>query len=1015
MAQVVEASYPVDETVEVLWEERWWAARVVRLEGDRDCMTDVGWDSSWDECVGSERIRLVAEVETTDPTAASERMAAANRLNQQGIQQAQTSQYREALRSFEQALAIYRETSVRTAFPQQSRNGEAAALNNLGLAYRSLSEYQRAIDSYQQALPILQAVGDRNGEALALMNLGSAYLSLSEYQRAIAYYQQALPILQAVGDRNGEALALMNLGLAYDSLSEYQRAIDYHQQALPILQAVGDRNGEAKALNNLGSAYLSLSEYQRAIAYYQQALPIYQAVGDRNGEAAALTNLGSAYRSLSEYQRAIDSYQQALPIYQAVGDRNGEANALTGLGSAYLSLSESQRAIAYYQQALPIYQAVGDRNGEAGALNNLGLAYLSLSEYQRAIDSYQQALPILQAVGDRNGEAAALTNLGIAYWSLSEYQRAIDYFQQALPIYQAVGDRNGEAAALTNLGIAYLSLSEYQRAIDYFQQALPILQAVGDRAGTGGLLANIGKLLEAQDQPELAIVFLKQSVNVRESIRDSIRGLDSALQESYTKSVEEDYRRLADLLLQQGRVMEAQEVLDLLKLQELDDYLQNVPGNEQTARGVYTWEFEDQILADFEVAVQQGQDVEAFFDSAAVTTQVAELQRIAREQRIPQELLASLQDNLRQLERPAVLLYPLILEDRLELVLIPPNGLPVRRTVAVTEVELRQAIAAFRADITVRTSNPLPNAQQLYQWLIEPIADDLQQAGAETILYAADGALRYIPLAALHDGDQWLTQRYTINHITAASLTDFSQQGAVDLSILAGAFPEQGMEVDLGEEWKWFEGLPGAQTEVRNLEETIPETLALFSAAFNRAAIEPQLNNYTIVHFATHGEFRSGSPLDSFILLGDGNRITLLDLGDWQLSNVDLVVLSACQTAVSSAALGNGEEILGFGYQVQQTGADAAIASLWQVSDGGTQVLMNAFYAGLEQGMSKAAALQEAQRALISGDFSAVQGERSGDGTVGFRDLRTGLPPQVSSNLNHPYYWAPFILIGNGL
>ena len=133
----------------------------------------------------------------------------------------------------------------------------------------------------------------------------------------------------------------------------------------------------------------------------------------------------------------------------------------------------------------------------------------------------------------------------------------------------------------------------------------------------------------------------------------------------------------------------------------------------------------------------------------------------------------------------------------------------------------------------------------------------------------------------------------------------------------------------------------------------LPQTTAFFDQDFNRSAIETRLNDdYTVIHLATHAEFRSGHPTDSFILLGDGDRLTVADLNRWQLPDVDLVILSACKTAVSSE-LGDGAEILGFGYQMQQTGADAAIASLWYVSDGGTQVLMDAFYTALENGLSE--------------------------------------------------------------
>ncbi len=150
------------------------------------------------------------------------------------------------------------------------------------------------------------------------------------------------------------------------------------------------------------------------------------------------------------------------------------------------------------------------------------------------------------------------------------------------------------------------------------------------------------------------------------------------------------------------------------------------------------------------------------------------------------------------------------------------------------------------------------------------------------------------------------------------------------------------------------------------------------------------------------------------LLFGNGDRATLTDVRGWNFPNVDLFVLSACQTAEGDVPLGNGEEILGFGYLMQAAGADAAIASLWQVSDGGTQVLMDTFYAALKRGMSKSEALRQAQIALITGDLKAIGGIR-GDATIQAVSTRTGLPASISNRLNHPYYWAPFILIGNGL
>lgn len=167
-----------------------------------------------------------------------------------------------------------------------------------------------------------------------------------------------------------------------------------------------------------------------------------------------------------------------------------------------------------------------------------------------------------------------------------------------------------------------------------------------------------------------------------------------------------------------------------------------------------------------------------------------------------------------------------------------------------------------------------------------------------------------------------------------------------------------------------------------------------------------------MVHLATHAAFVPGAASNSFILFGNGEKATLKDIENWSLNQVELVVLSACETGIGGI-LGNGEEVLGLGYQFQNRGARAAIASLWQVDDGGTQALMNAFYTVLKSGnITKAEALRQAQLALIDSSRNASGQNRS---SLAIVSIERQLPPTVQSRLSHPYYWAPFILIGNGL
>ncbi|MEM0978672.1 MAG: CHAT domain-containing protein [Cyanobacteria bacterium P01_H01_bin.58] len=808
---------------------------------------------------------------------------------------------------------------------------------------------------------------------------------------------------------------------------------------------MGDRQGEGNALGNLGNAYMQLGQYDQSIKFYEQALTIFRELNALAQEGIVLSNLGVAYDDLAQYERAINFYEQSLAIAREIGNRQGEGNALGNLGATYFSLGQYQQAIDLFEQNLAIARDIGYRAGEGNALGNLGLAYLNLENYKQAIDLYEQRLVIHREIGDRAGEGSVLGNLGGAYLSLGQYELAIHFYQQRLAVTREIGDRRGEAYALGNLGRAYDNLGDGQLALKHYQQAMTVFSELGTRSEEGQALGFIGNLLNEQNQPELAIVFLKAGVDIREAIRGDIRGLDTSLQQSFVDTVADDYRLLADLLLQQDRIIEAQRVLDLLKVQELDDYLKDVQRSAQTETGVAYLRPEEAILARYDElqqsAIATGQELENlksipqaqrtdeqvqriaqltnllddingdfrdFARSPEIRGLIAQLSFEAQEASLSLNQLDRLRDELQQLN--AAIFYPLILEDRLELVVTVPDSPPLRRTVEVSREELIAAILDFRKALAKPRSDAQAPAQQLYDWLIRPLEADLAEAGVETIIYSPDGQLRYIPLAALHDGEQWLNQQYRINNITAESLTDLTDPAATQPRILAAAYTDPALihKPEVNGTPYTFRGLPGAGDEVANL----PTETKFIDEAFSLEAVRPLMDEYSVLHFATHAAFVPGVPEDSFILFGNGETPTLRDVEDWSLNGVDLVVLSACETGISG--LGNGEEILGLGYQFQVSGAKAVMSSLWKVSDRGTQVLMTEFYAALNQGMTKAEALQTAQQALITGQPEIV--DESSD--------RAGAPPTLHNGVvrneaypgySHPYYWAPFILIGNGL
>ncbi|NET48443.1 MAG: CHAT domain-containing protein [Merismopedia sp. SIO2A8] len=668
-----------------------------------------------------------------------------------------------------------------------------------------------------------------------------------------------------------------------------------------------------------------------------------------------------------------------------------------------------------------------------------GRRLIDASQRQEAIAPIQAALALYQENGDRQGEADALLLLGEIYTTLSDYEAAIAVLQPRLAIARQANDLADQSYVLGFLTQVYRLMGDVSAAIDAYQSAIDVAQARSLPEVEAFLRSDIAELLAEDGQTELAIAFYKTAINLREQVRQELRSLPPGFQEPYLRSVAYAYRNLADLLLQEDRVLEAQHVLDLLKVQELDDYLHDVRGRDRTTDALEFLESELRLLDLYANAVARGiemarlreiplgdrtsvqqqrlaelvaieQEVvvsfDDFLDRADVVAATQQLSRTARRQSIDLEQLTALQDNLQALPN-TVLLYPLVLDDRIELVLVTPYSPPIRRTVDVQRQELNQAIINYRQMLTrpIGRRIDLKAAQQLYDWLIRPIEDDIEVAQGQTILFAPDGVLRYIPMAALHDGEQWLVEMFQSTTITAASLTDFDAPPRQDLRVLAAAFSDgdRSYDVQVGTRQLSFVGLPYAGLEVDLIAAEIPQTTQVMDLNFSRDTIVPQMDDHTVVHLATHAEFVSGTPEDSFILFGNGDRITLRDMATWTLRNVDLVVLSACQTALGE--LGNGEEILGFGYQVQRTGARAAIASLWSVNDGGTQALMTAFYDRLKNDTpTKAEALQKAQLALLRGELS--------QSNSGVEQLPQQLPQPLDA-YTHPYYWAPFILIGN--
>ncbi|NEP24076.1 tetratricopeptide repeat protein [Moorena sp. SIO3I6] len=908
------------------------------------------------------------------------RQGEANSLSSLGLGYHSLEQYQQAIEFYQQSLTLYREL--------EDRQGEANALDNLGLGYHSLEQYQQAINFHQQSLAIERELGNRQGEANSLHNLGNTYYSLEQYQQGIKFYQQSLAIERELGNRQGEANSLSSLGLAYNSLGEYQQGIKFHQQSLAIERELGNRQRQANSLSNLGNTYHSLGPYQQGIKFHQQSLAIERELGNRQRQANSLSNLGSVYWRVGQYQQVIEFHQQSLALYRELEDRQGEANALDNLGLAYYSLGQYQQAINFHQQSLAIERELGNRQGEADSLHNLGNTYDSLGHYQQAMDFYQQSLAIERELGNRQGEANSLGTLGIIYWRLGQYQQAIEFHQQSLALYRELGNRQGEAASLNNLGVAYDSLGHYQQAIEFYQQSLAIDKELGNRQWVAYSLQNLGATLSQKNQPELAIDFYKQAIEVQESIQGELKVEE--LKTSYASQEVDIYENLINLLWNQKDFETAFNYVERARAKAFLDQLANEKIDFRAGADSKLLEREQDLKAEINALSQELITLRNGPKNQWDNKTIAEIENKRTALRKDyQDLLvqlkiqnpetaslktvevASLPEIQGLLDADTTLVEYFVTDERTLAFIITRNSfhtVPLN----VTRQQLTEELTLFQDFADLDEPHPL-ELKNLHDWLIEPLQPHLNTTNISIVPHSI---LHYLPFAALTDGKEYLSDNYALLSLPSASILRYlpDKGKSTTGSLLALGDPT----------------IPGlspltyAQKEVETIAQLF-KTKALVGEAATESALRSRAKQSGIIHLAVHGKYNLRNPLFSAIrLLKDTQHDGSLEVHEVYgldlTSTTNLVVLSACQTKIGE--LSRGDEVVGLNRAFLYAGTPTIIASLWNVDDAATGLLMKQFYSHWQGGMNKAEALQQAQK-----------------------DLRKTYP--------HPYFWAAFSLTGD--
>ena len=984
---------------------------------------------------------------------------------------AQSSNLKDSIAENEQKLAQARAS--------HNAREVVSELNVLGSLYRLSGQLEKALTYLNEALPIEQRASSLYGQGTTLNTMGRIYTDLGQEDKALSTLNQALPMWRALGQRTGEADTLNYIGKVYNDLGQHDDALKFLNESMNLWQQIdnpangpGSRSnisvaGEAGTLDNLGRTYSDEGQGEVALGYFNKALPLYNEIAEQGGAALVLNDMGPAYAGIGQKQKALESYNKALDTWRALGSREGEALTLNNIGRLYRDLGQHQTALDYYNQALPIWRETGNRSGEALALSDMGRAYADLGQPQKALDYSNQALPIFRETGSRRGEAMTLNNMGREHTDLNDPSEAMKLDLQSLAIWREIKDQRNEAGCLVTIAWAYSQMKQTDNSLASALAALDLAKATGDPEIEGMIENSMMIGFRKQQRPEEAIFFGLEAVNSYQQIRKNISGLAKELQEQFAQSRAGAYRSLAELLVEAGRLGEAEQILDLLKEQELQDLVPgSAPGADTDFQPMKLSSAQQQAAAALpdlekrartieELSLQYAQLQARPARTAEDDAQLKSLDALMQEQSkairdtlfntvypmldrqsAPGSASADttqsfLQNSLAKLGPNVVGIRLLLGDDHAYAIVVTANSRK-KFVLPAASADLRSKVFDVLKTISSPSTDPRPQLNQLYAMIVAPIEGELKSVASSpaakgsvpTLLWSLDDALRYVPMGALYDGHQYMVERYHNVLFTPESY------GHITDGPIQNGDPPSALAMGLSKSYGGLPALPGVIPELDSIvhDPGVPDSHGpmqgklLPDDQFTLAALRTDLSSgqgFSIVHIASHFVLEAGAGDEPFLMMG-GNDAGNTSGFEWNLSAMEnssvafhgtrLLTLSACSTAKDYKSR-NGFEMDSLGMVAQQKDAEAVLATLWDVNDLSTSHIMSDFYDRWMKNpaQGKAEALRQAQLAFLRGT-AAAGGTKTGRG---FETADQSTAPTSSLGYAHPYYWAPFVLIGN--
>jgi CHAT domain-containing protein/Tfp pilus assembly protein PilF len=828
----------------------------------------------------------------------------------------------------------------------------------------------------------------------------------------------------------------------YAQRGEFNQALEYGEQSLTLHESVGDKAGIATALGSLGYLNGAAGNPDRAQDLLQRSLALSESIGDKADMAYALINLGARHFAQGDYTRALEYYERSLAINESVGNKSGIATGLNNIGIIYRIQGNYAQALEYLERSLKLHQQIGSSPGIARVLNSTGNVHRMQLDYNGARNSYEKSLTLYEQLGDKAGVATELDNIGSTLAAQRDYAGALKYLNRSLELTEANGLKAGLARSLDHAAFVYSAQGNYSAALQAADRATILGLEVGQIETTMDAHIAAGDAYLGLHQPDQARKAFDEAMTIIEATRSRVAGPEQEVQGFFEGHLY-PYRAMVGLLITEGDIPGALSYAERGKARVLLDVLSTGRANVSKAMTAEEQEHERRLAA--ELAFLNNQVYAEQQRAQPDTGRIAALNEQVRKARLDHEdfqtTLYALHPELKVKRgeagplnldeatslvsdgRTALLEY-VVTNDKTYLFALTrshePSSHPINLTVHTIdsgEAALARQVEQFRQTLANQNYGFQKSAVDLWRLLLGPVQSQI--AGQSSVVIVPDSILWNLPFQALLSAEgRFLIEDCAVSYAPSLTVLNQMQPNRKNTAPYAGELlavgnplpnnlpPARANSALIDQR---FDSLPEAEAQARALGKLYgaQRSKVLVGADAREDVIKAEASNYRVLQFATHGVFNDASPMYSYILLSKANTNTTEDgfLEAWELMNLnlnaDLVVLSACETA--RGRVGAGEGVIGLSWALFVAGCPSLVLSQWKVESASTTELMLEFHRNLAPGagLTESGSLDAAGR--LSGRLSKSEALR-----------RAQLGLLHSKKYSHPFYWAGFVLMGDG-